>query len=98
MSQQKPIARPVTEEAAAPIYRTLEDDYSGPRGVRADFRELVKGVAAIRGRWQCPHCKQLFMRRKPSASHMGLRADHPTSCRVLIAIDERRRDPTTREL
>jgi hypothetical protein len=91
MSQQKPLARPITEEAAAPIYVTTEDDLSPMRGVRPDFLAGVNRVPAVRGRWYCPHCKMIFLRRKPCVAHMGLRPDHPASCRVLINADNLRR-------
>src|SRR5271170_4956358 len=42
-------------------------------------------------RWQCPHCGKKYHRRKPCESHMGLKTNTPTSCSVLIALDEKRR-------
>jgi hypothetical protein len=83
-----------------PIHRSLEDDFTGPHGesddprfqLRQDFIDNVKGYAAARSRWQCPYCKMLFNRRKPCASHMGMKADTPASCRVLRGEDSARKN------
>jgi len=49
----------------------------------------VTGAAVCR--YECPHCHGRGPRRKPIAQHMGLFADKPATCRVLIAEDVRRR-------
>ena len=48
-------------------------------------------TGAAMTRWQCPHCKLLFHRRKPATKHMGLVMNIPAGCSVLMAQDAERR-------
>jgi hypothetical protein len=48
-------------------------------------------TGAAMTRWQCPHCKLVFYRRKPATKHMGLIMNIPAGCPVLVAQDDERR-------
>lgn len=63
------------------------------QGVRAGFPRIHK---TARCTYECPHCHQQHPRYKPLASHMGLMADRPVTCRVLLAVDAKRREENLR--
>lgn len=97
MSQQKPLQYVVKD--LQPEYITVEDDTSGPHGfsddprfaLRQDFIDKVKGVPAVRGWWRCPYCMMDFPARRSCEKHMGLVANSPAYCGVLLDEDEERR-------
>jgi len=51
----------------------------------------VDKTGADRTAYECPHCHGRGPRYKPVAQHMGLRADKPPTCKVLLAEDKSRR-------
>ena len=51
----------------------------------------VDKTGADRTRYECPLCHGRGPRYKPIAQHMGLRADKPATCKVLLAEDKVRR-------
>lgn len=67
----------------------VDDKPLGIQPIHESLREDATGAA--RSRWRCPHCGALFFRRKPCTAHMGMIMNTPASCRVLVALDERRR-------
>ncbi len=65
---------------------------SGPdRFAPVLFFRGFDATGADRTYYECPHCHGKGPRRKPIAQHMGLYADKPVTCRVLLAQDEQRR-------
>ena len=65
----------------------------GPDLVRPlyEFRGYDSTGAAMCN-YRCPHCGIRGYRYVPMAQHMGLRADKPVTCRVLLQQDKQRRN------